>query len=82
MERLLERINDGRLPEDRRAAVSELRDMVNDNALAQLALGSMGELSMLSKDGKNVENISVSGFPIMLQVLRDEREDLEMVKCS
>ena len=42
VEQLLERISNGVLADDRRAAMNELRDAVTDNQTAQTALGAMG----------------------------------------
>ncbi|KAK9814747.1 hypothetical protein WJX72_010794 [[Myrmecia] bisecta] len=63
VEKLLQRVADGVLPEDRREALALLRDLLSDNAQAQLALGA-------------------SGFPVLCGVLRDERNDVEMVRSA
>lgn len=61
VEQLLERISYGVLAEDRRAAITDLRDVVAAERAAQLALGAMG-------------------FPVLMEVLKEEREDLDMVR--
>lgn len=61
VERLLDRINNGKLPDDRRNAITELQAVVSENKAFQLAFGAMG-------------------FPIMLGVLKEERNDVEMVR--
>lgn len=61
VERLLDRISNGVLAEDRRAAITELQSLVAESRTAQLSFGAMG-------------------FPILLTVLREEREDIEMVR--
>lgn len=43
VERLLDRISNGKLPEDRRNAMVELQSVVAENRAAQLAFGAMGE---------------------------------------
>eukprot|EP00252_Welwitschia_mirabilis_P026477 TRINITY_DN8701_c0_g1_i1.p1 TRINITY_DN8701_c0_g1~~TRINITY_DN8701_c0_g1_i1.p1 ORF type:complete len:947 (-),score=232.58 TRINITY_DN8701_c0_g1_i1:187-3027(-) len=63
VERLLDRISNGVLAEDRRAALAELQPIVAESASAQMAFGAMG-------------------FPVLLSVLREEREDIEMVRGS
>lgn len=61
VERLLDRISNGKLPEDRRNAIIELQAVVAESQPFQLAFGAMG-------------------FPIMLSVLKEERDDVEMVR--
>ncbi|XP_061368732.1 golgin candidate 6-like isoform X1 [Gastrolobium bilobum] len=61
VERLLDRISNGKLAEDRRNATIELQAIVSESQAAQLAFGAMG-------------------FPIMLSVLKEERDDVEMVR--
>ncbi|RDX63071.1 Golgin candidate 6, partial [Mucuna pruriens] len=61
VERLLDRISNGKLPEDRRNAITELQAVVSENQAFQLAFGA-------------------TGFPIMLSVLKEERDDVEMVR--
>ncbi|XP_073285547.1 golgin candidate 6 [Primulina huaijiensis] len=61
VERLLDRISNGVLAEDRRNAMSELQSVVAESRAAQLAFGAMG-------------------FPVMLSVLKEERDDVEMVR--
>nr|XP_023912419.1 golgin candidate 6-like [Quercus suber] len=61
VERLLDRISNGKLAEDRRSAMIELQAIVAESRGAQLAFGAMG-------------------FPIMLAVLKEERDDVEMVR--
>lgn len=61
VERLLDRINNGALAEDRRHAIVELQLVVADSNGAQLAFGAMG-------------------FPVLLKVLKEDRDDVEMVR--
>ncbi|KAK4282327.1 hypothetical protein QN277_013719 [Acacia crassicarpa] len=61
IERLLDRISNGKLAEDRRNAITELQLVVSESNSAQLAFGAMG-------------------FPVMLGVLKEERDDIEMVR--
>ncbi|KAJ1388316.1 Vesicle tethering protein [Sesbania bispinosa] len=61
VERLLDRISNGKLSEDRRNAITELQAVVAESQAFQLAFGAMG-------------------FPIMLSVLKEERDDVEMVR--
>ncbi|KAK7293471.1 hypothetical protein RJT34_16337 [Clitoria ternatea] len=63
VERLLGRISNGKLAEDRRNAIIELQAIVAESQAAQLAFGAMG-------------------FSVMLSVLREERDDVEMVRGS
>ncbi|XP_023551701.1 golgin candidate 6-like [Cucurbita pepo subsp. pepo] len=60
VERLLDRISNGQLAEDRRAAMVELQSVVAENRSAQLPFGAMG-------------------FPVLMSVLKEERDDVEMV---
>ncbi|XRB23492.1 Uso1/P115-like protein [Pseudoscourfieldia marina] len=62
-EALLERVANSVLAEDRRSALSELRDVVAERVAAQIAVGSIG-------------------YPTLLTVLRDESEDLDMVRSA
>ncbi|KAL8543594.1 hypothetical protein ACS0TY_004241 [Phlomoides rotata] len=61
VERLLDRISNGVLAEDRRNAMAELQAVVAESQAAQLAFGAMG-------------------FPVLLSVLKEERDDVEMVR--
>ncbi|KAI3983083.1 hypothetical protein MKX01_035364 [Papaver californicum] len=61
VERLLDRISNGVLAEDRRAAMTELQSIVSESRSAQLAFGAMG-------------------FPVLMSVLREECDDVEMVR--
>lgn len=61
IERLLDRISNGVLAEDRRTAMAELQSAVPESQAAQLAFGAMG-------------------FPVLLSVLKEERDDLELVR--
>ncbi|KAG6693854.1 hypothetical protein I3843_09G022700 [Carya illinoinensis] len=61
VERLLNRISNGKLAEDRRSAMTELQSVVAESPAAQLAFGAMG-------------------FPVILAVLKEERDDVEMVR--
>ncbi|OMO69269.1 hypothetical protein COLO4_29171 [Corchorus olitorius] len=61
VERLLDRISNGKLAEDRRSAIVELQSVVAESRGAQLAFGAMG-------------------FPVIMGVLKEERDDVEMVR--
>ncbi|CAN4127324.1 unnamed protein product [Withania somnifera] len=61
VERLLDRISNGVLVEDRRAAMLELQSVVSESRAGQMAFGAMG-------------------FPVILSVLKEERDDVEMVR--
>ncbi|KAE8661685.1 Golgin candidate 6 [Hibiscus syriacus] len=61
VERLLDRISNGVLAEDRRNAIAELQSIVAESGAGQLALGAMG-------------------FPVLMGVLKEERDDVEMVR--
>ncbi|XWS44110.1 hypothetical protein CRYUN_Cryun15aG0016600 [Craigia yunnanensis] len=61
VERLLDRISNGVLAEDRRTAIAELQSVVAESRAAQLAFGAMG-------------------FPVLIGVLKEERDDVEMVR--
>ncbi|KAB1211701.1 Golgin candidate 6 [Morella rubra] len=61
VERLLNRISNGKLADDRRSAMTELQSVVAESPAAQLAFGAMG-------------------FPVILGVLKEERDDVEMVR--
>ncbi|GMP96642.1 hypothetical protein CsSME_00045184 [Camellia sinensis var. sinensis] len=61
VERLLDRISNGVLAEDRRTAIAELQFVVVESRAAQLAFGAMG-------------------FSVLLSVLKEERDDVEMVR--
>ncbi|CAA2985293.1 golgin candidate 6 isoform X1 [Olea europaea subsp. europaea] len=61
VERLLDRISNGVLAEDRRIAIVELQSVVTESRAAQLAFGAMG-------------------FPVLLSILKEERDDVEMVR--
>lgn len=61
VERLLDRISNGVLAEDRRTAITELQSVVAENQAAQLAFGAMG-------------------FPVLMGILKEERNDVEMVR--
>ncbi|GJP49102.1 hypothetical protein CLOM_g8362 [Closterium sp. NIES-68] len=61
VERLLDRISNGVLAEDRQSAMADLRDVVTDSPVAQQALGAMG-------------------IPVLLSVLREDREDVDLVR--
>ncbi|XP_022774367.1 golgin candidate 6-like isoform X2 [Durio zibethinus] len=60
VERLLDRISNGVLAEDRRTAIAELQSVVAESRAAQLTFGAMG-------------------FPVLMGVLKEERDDVEMV---
>uniref|UniRef100_A0A2P2MPS6 Golgin candidate 6 n=1 Tax=Rhizophora mucronata TaxID=61149 RepID=A0A2P2MPS6_RHIMU len=61
VERLLDRISNGVLAEDRRSAMAELQSVVAESHAAQLAFGAMG-------------------FPVLMSVLREERDDVELIR--
>ncbi|KAK8593008.1 hypothetical protein V6N12_045097 [Hibiscus sabdariffa] len=61
VERLLDRISNGVLVEDRRNAIAELQSIVAESHAGQLAFGAMG-------------------FPVLMGVLKEERDDVEMVR--
>ncbi|KAH6769014.1 golgin putative 6 [Perilla frutescens var. frutescens] len=61
VERLLDRISNGTLADDRRTAMAELQSVVAESNSAQLAFGAMG-------------------FPVLLSVLKEERDDIEMIR--
>ncbi|XP_042010505.1 golgin candidate 6-like [Salvia splendens] len=61
VERLLDRISNGTLADDRRNAMAELQSIVTESHAAQLAFGAMG-------------------FPVLLSVLKEERDDVEMLR--
>ncbi|XP_065877661.1 golgin candidate 6 [Euphorbia lathyris] len=61
VERLLDRISNGVLAEDRRTAMVELQSVVAESQAAQLAFGAMG-------------------FPVLMGVLKEERDDVEMIR--
>ena len=47
VERLLDRVSNGVLVEDRRTAIAELQSVVAESSAAQLAFGAMGMCSYL-----------------------------------
>lgn len=47
IERLLDRISNGALPEDRRFAMTELQAVVAESKAGQLAFGAMGEYLLI-----------------------------------
>ncbi|CAG7895409.1 unnamed protein product [Brassica rapa] len=61
IQRLLDRISNGTLPDDRRSAIVELQSVVAESNAAQLAFGA-------------------SGFPVVVGILKDQRDDVEMVR--
>ncbi|XP_051151641.1 golgin candidate 6 [Andrographis paniculata] len=61
VERLLDRISNAVLADDRRNAMVELQSVVAESNSAQLAFGAMG-------------------FPVLLKVLKEDRDDVEMVR--
>ncbi|CDY66662.1 BnaCnng51860D [Brassica napus] len=61
IQRLLDRISNGTLPDDRRSAIVELQSVVAERNAAQLAFGA-------------------SGFPVVVGILKDQRDDVEMVR--
>ncbi|WCJ21170.1 golgin candidate 6 [Euphorbia peplus] len=61
VQRLLDRISNGVLADDRRTAMLELQSIVAESQPAQLAFGAMG-------------------FPLLMGVLKEERDDVEMIR--
>ncbi|WJX70186.1 Golgin candidate 6 [Trifolium repens] len=60
VERLLDRINNGKLPDDRRNAITELQAVVSENKAFQLAFGAMGLpiiLGVLKEERHDVEMV-------------------------
>ncbi|XP_066320783.1 golgin candidate 6-like [Miscanthus floridulus] len=57
VERYLDRISNGTIPDDRRSAMTELQSLVAESRSAQMSFGAMG-------------------FPILLNILKEDREDL------
>lgn len=47
VERLLDRLSNGVLADDRHAAMTELQSIVAESSAAQLAFGAMGQCSIL-----------------------------------
>lgn len=89
VERLLDRISNGKLAEDRRNAMVELQSVVAESNASQLAFGAMGEcFALVCSSGffvfifRRVSwNVSFTfvGFPVLMGVLKEERDDVEMV---
>eukprot|EP00198_Chlamydomonas_reinhardtii_P007146 XP_001696482.1 predicted protein [Chlamydomonas reinhardtii] len=63
VENLLQRISGSLMPEYRRQAMSQLKDLLMDNPKAQMAFGSMG-------------------VPILMAVLRDDRDDVALLQST
>jgi hypothetical protein len=61
VEQLLERISNGRLAEDRRAAMGELREAVSENPTAQMAFGAMGK-ARLSTGADKTTDCVICGY--------------------
>lgn len=61
VERYLDRISNGTIPDDRRLAMTELQSFMVESRSAQMSFGAMG-------------------FPILLNVLKEDREDVELVR--
>uniref|UniRef100_A0A453K2C0 Vesicle tethering protein Uso1/P115-like head domain-containing protein n=1 Tax=Aegilops tauschii subsp. strangulata TaxID=200361 RepID=A0A453K2C0_AEGTS len=61
VERFLDRISNGTMPDDRRSAMTELQSLVAESRSAQMSFGAMG-------------------FPVLLNVLKEDREDVELVR--
>lgn len=60
VERLLDRISNGKLPDDRRNAITELQAVVSENKAFQLAFGAMGlpiMLGVLKEERHDVEMV-------------------------
>lgn len=85
IERLLDRISNGKLAEDRRNAISDLQLVVSETHSAQLAFGAMGTCHIFrtSYGFWSCPELHVlcifAGFPVMLGVLKEDRDDTEMV---
>uniref|UniRef100_A0A0D9Y007 Golgin candidate 6 n=1 Tax=Leersia perrieri TaxID=77586 RepID=A0A0D9Y007_9ORYZ len=61
VERFLDRISNGTIPDDRRSAMTELQSLVAESRSAQMSFGAMG-------------------FPVLLNVLKEDCEDVELVR--
>ncbi|KAL5223510.1 hypothetical protein ABZP36_010149 [Zizania latifolia] len=61
VERFLDRISNGTIPDDRRSAMTELQSLVAESRSAQMSFGAMG-------------------FPVLINVLKEDREDVELVR--
>lgn len=88
VERLLDRISNGKLAEDRRNAMAELQSVVAESHASQLAFGAMGNVSIFLEECwkfsaydliHHFKFDSFAGFPVLLSVLKEERDDVEMV---
>ena len=88
MEKHLQRIADGILPEDRQDAVAELRDLLMHNsevgsvyplrcALHTCMQGSVQSCGLLAQAQLALGN---GGFPVLMHALREERGDVELVR--
>jgi len=92
VERYLDRISNGTIPDDRRSAMTELQSLVAESRSAQMSFGAMGISFLLSgwclpssHSGKvdaclHFLLIRKTGFPILLNVLKEDREDVELVR--
>lgn len=91
---MLGRISSGVLAEDRRAAVTELQSLVAESPSAQLAVGAMGCTSFVSFE-ENFKHVHCrlkntcymllhveTGFPVLLSVLKEERDDVEIIRAA
>ena len=90
IERLLDRVSNGKLAEDRRNALVELQSVVAENRASQLAFGAMGQcfsFVYLRDSSVFLSWVSVyvicfngiSGFPVLMSIFKEERDDVEMV---
>lgn len=90
IQRLLDRISNGTLPDDRRTAILELQSVVAESNAAQLAFGASGKclfflfyvtrlIDCEIKSKVTVYILLISGFPVILGILKEQRDDVEMV---
>jgi hypothetical protein len=95
VERYLDRISNGTIPDDRRSAMTELQALVAESCSAQMSFGAMGMscphiflralicvplLSMCDWRVIQLLLIRKIGFPVLLNVLKGDREDVELVR--
>ncbi|CAL5434034.1 unnamed protein product [Camellia sinensis] len=83
VERLLDRISNGVLPEDRRTDIAELQFVVAESRVAQLAFGAMGFpvlLSVLKEECDDVEMEAILTIPCGITRLMDMLMDREVIR--
>ncbi|RLN30477.1 golgin candidate 6 [Panicum miliaceum] len=80
VERYLDRISNGTIPDDRRSAMTELQSLVAESRSAQMSFGAMGISFLLSPRYLFSSRSGKTGFPILLNVLKEDREDVELVR--